>query len=232
MVLKKGTVNMEYDTPKFDFKRGYDKEIYEKLNEAEEWLNSLHERLKNKEYPQTNHNPVIDKIIACLGYFGIIRDKLRDELIFNKDSLRYLNIQVKRLEKDLETKRSELEYQVELRDSRRKEFETIKEKRDKADKSLPDYLDIEERYFNLKKEKEAAEEIVRKNALIYQNKSQAAELMKLSSDQSKISIEQGKEVLKRVEKAMDEINIVYHKAMLVISDKKNILQIIGGENDK
>jgi hypothetical protein len=224
-------MNREYNKSGFDFKKGYDKEIYEKLNEAEEWISSLHERLKNKEYQQDNRNPVIDKLLSCLGYFGIIRDKLKDELIFNRDSLRSLNIQVKRIEKDLETKRSELEYQVELRDFRRKDFETIKGKRDKADKNLSDYLDIQEEYYGIKKEKESAEETVRKNALIYRNNAQAIELMKVSSYQSKISIEQGKEILGRVEKAIEEIDLVYRKVMFVMSDKKKVLQITGGEDD-
>lgn len=224
-------MNSEYYKSGFDFKKGYDKEIYNKLNESEEWIKSLHERLKDREYQQTNRNPVIDKLLSCLGYFGIVRDKLRDELIFNKDSLRSLNIQVKRIEKDLETRRSDLEYQVQMRDSARKEFEIIKEKRDKADRSLSDYLDIEEKYYNIKKEKESAEETVRKNATVYQNNAQAIELMKVSSYQSKISLDQGKKIFGRVEKAIEEINLVYHMFMLAISDKKNVLQITGGEDD-
>lgn len=224
-------MNSGYDNFRSQFKGGSDKEIYEKLHEAEDWIRSLHERLRNKEYQQSNQIPLVDKLLSCLGYFGIIRDKLKDELVFNKDSLRSLNLQVRRLENYLDTNKSELEKMVELRDSVRKEFEVIKEKREKADKSLPDYLDVQEMYYDIKKRKELAEETVRKNIIIYQNKSQAVELMKVSSDQSKISIEQGNEILERVEKAIDEINLVYQKVMFVIADKKNVLQITGGEND-
>lgn len=224
-------MNNEYDIFKSQYNRGSGKEIYEKLKEADEWIKSLHERFQDKGYKQTNHIPIVDKLISCLGYFGILRDKLKDELIFNKDTLRALNLQVKRIEKDLETRKSDLERQVELRDSTRKEFTTIQDRRDKADKSLSDYLDIEEDYYCVKKKKELAEEIVRKNVIIYQNNTQAAEIMKISSEQSKISLEQGKEILERVEKAIDEINLVYHKVMLVIADKKKVLQITGGENE-
>ncbi len=224
-------MNNEYDMFKSQYNRGSDKEIYGKLKEAEEWIKSLHERFQNKDYKQDNNNPLVDKFLACLGYFSLIRDKLSDELVFNKDTLRSLNLQIKRLGKDLETRKSELEHQVGLRDSTRKEFTTIQDKRDKADKSLPDYLSIEEDYYRAKKKKESFEEDVRKNVLICTNKAQAVELMKVSSEQSKITLEQGNEILGRVEKAIEEINTVYRQVMFVISDKKKVLQITGGDDD-
>ncbi|MBM3199795.1 hypothetical protein FJZ53_02570 [Candidatus Woesearchaeota archaeon] len=224
-------MNSGYETFKSQFKGDYNKEISEKLREAEDWVKSLHEKLKNKDYQQANNLSITEKLLACLGYFSLIRDKLKDEIVFNKDSLRSLNLQVRRVEKEIESKRSDLEVQVEVRDSARKEFESLKEKREGYDRSLPDYLDIEEAYHNSKKRKEVAESAAKKTAMIYQNLSQSVELMKVSSEQSKISIREGSEVLDRVEKAIDEINVVYHQVMIVMSNKKKILQIAGGEDE-
>lgn len=208
-------------------KINYDK-IFARLNEAKEWKRNFE---KEERAYKGNHVPLVDKLNSFLGYFSNIRDKLKDEVVFGKNNLRDLSIQIRRLERDLESRRSELEIQVKERDSIRKEYEALQLEKDKALKNSSDYLNLQERCYYKKKEKEDIEATTRKNTLVCQNLIQNSKVMQLSAEQNIMSLNQAKEILENVEKSIEDMNFMYRTVVTFIQAKKPVLQITSGGSD-
>lgn len=208
----------------------YGREVYIRLKEADGWMKSFDDRLKKGEVDKNGYDSIAERFMFFIGYFGVIRDKLKEEMELNKYGLRDVNIQVKRLERDLSSKKSELESGVKLKEIATKEYDALKEKKDTLQKDAPEYLDIQEKYHNAKKEKETVEASVRKNAMLCQNFTQAIELMKVSSEQNKLSLQQSEEILKQVGEASDAVNAIYHKFFLLMRGGKKALQEAGDKN--
>ena len=220
----------KYDTPRFNSsKKKYAKTVFDRLNEAEEWIRYFEkEQASQRGKHNGNHASLVEGLNSLLGYFSVIRGKLKDELVFGKGNLRDLSIQIRRLEKDLDSKKSALELQVEERDSALEGYDAIKAEKDRTSRGSLDYITIQEEYYHKKKEKEAAEGAVSKNALVCKILIPSIELMKLSAEQSKMSLEQGKEILKRVNEAIGSMNTIYQKVVILIRNKKQVLQITDG----
>jgi len=225
-----GKASSKYDPYRFNSSKiKYDKTVFDRLNEAEEWIKYLE---KGQAFQKGKHNgnraSLVEGLNSFLGYFFVIRGKLKDELVFGKDNLRGLSIQIRRLEKDLDSKKSDLELQVKERDLALEGYNAIGAEKDRVNRHSTDYITIQEEYFHKKKEKEAAEGAVSKNALVCKTLIQSIELMKLSAEQSKMSLDQGEEILKRVGEAIGSMNTIYQKMAILVRDKKQVLQITDG----
>ncbi len=225
-------MSLDHDLDNFEFKKSFDTGIYDKLQETEGWLSMFREKIKNRDYKSVKKNdPLLEKLLLGLGYFGLIRDRLRDEVLFNKDTLRALNLQIKRLENGLESRKSEIGTQFELKKTAVQGYEKLKTKRENADRNSRAYVEIQGDYFKAKKDKESAEQGLRRNALVYQNVYQAVELMKVSLEQGRLYLQQGKEVLEKVERTLEEMTMVYNAATVILQSKQELPQITGREND-
>ncbi|MBL7100574.1 MAG: hypothetical protein ISS23_01325 [Nanoarchaeota archaeon] len=232
MVWPSERLNSEYDISRHtSSKIGYadDKEVLGKLKEAKDYIKSF-ESLNKRSASSKSKNPVslVDRLDSFLGYFFIVKNKLEDELVFGKDNARGLNIQIKRLERDLESRKLDLESQVKERDLALDSYKVIQVKKKGVEKGSLDYLAIQKEYFQKKKEKEATEGAAYKNALICKTLIRNIELMKINAEQSGISLKQGEKILGRVEEAIASMNAIYKKISILLSGKKQVLQITEG----
>jgi len=225
--FKKNSKNNQYSSGSFNIGSG---PVLERFDEVEGWINYFKETKNSKN--KKNSTSVNRGLESVIGYFVVIKDKLKDELLMANDDLRNLNIQIKRLGRDFESKRSELENKVKRRDLVLKEYADAKNKRDSTDKESGAYAFVQEEYYHKKKEKEDIEISVRRNTLLCKNLIQNIEIMKLSSEQNKLSLVQGEKILERVEEAIESINFVYQSVALIAKSDKDVKQITGGEDVK
>lgn len=218
-----GKTDSGYSSYSSDSFKKYEEEFSKKFGEAGRWKKHLKEKGKDFE--------LVEKFNYFLGCFVVIRDKLQDELLFGRENMRGLNIKVRKLERDLESRLSMLESQVRRRDAIRSEYEALKEKEKQAADDSFNYLETKQKCYHKKKEKEGIESSVVENAMACKNIPTNIELMKLSIRQSEIALEQGEEILSRIEGAIEEISFVYQKMVLLIEGKKPVLQITDGNSD-
>ena len=223
MLSEEKKTDSGYSTYSSNYFRKYEKEFSERFGEAEKWKDRLRKEGKRS-------SELVGKFNYFLGCFVMIRDKLQEELLFGKENIRDLNVQVRRLGIDLESRLSRLEAQVQRRDTIRSEYDALKAEEKQATDSLK-YMEIKQKCYYKKKEKEVIESIVVENASACQNIPNNIDLMKISIRQNELALEQGEQILSRVERAIEEINFVYQKIVLLLEGKKPILQITEGGDD-
>ncbi|MCK5629913.1 MAG: hypothetical protein KAI26_04815 [Nanoarchaeota archaeon] len=213
--------------------KGSDQELLSRINEAKELMQPMNQEDYKKSWnigiSEPEYGKKLEPLNYLIGYLGNARDKLQDELVFKSDNIMKIDIQMRRMRNDLESRKSLLEELVERRDVAREAYRHIKAEKDQITIGNQDqitredkeYIVILEKYQCLKREKENTDNAVRNNAKLYENTLQNLKLIEISAEQSRISLEDDKIIAACIEDAVEEINAVYHQVVNFMRGKED-----------
>ena len=190
-----------------------EQELLFRVNEAKELMQSVNQNDSKKGWDigsnESEYGTNLELLNYLIGYLSNAKDKLQDELVFKSDNIMKINIQVRRMRNDLESRKSLLEELVEKRDAAREAYSHIKAEKDQLTREDKEYIPILEKYRCLKREKEYTDNAARNNAKQYENTLQNLKFIQISVEQSRMSLKDDERIAACIEDVVEKINSIY-----------------------